>query len=922
MENNLLREQLVNILEIKNEGEFIKSIIWLKELTSIMKVPPYAQNVIANFEKFVLLVDKSYSKFEEEINNKFKNIHSLAEDLKKSNELLYSESKKQKYLFFTLKEIAKQLQKITSHKLENIDNLNLEQLLDFILVVSEESNKIKESIYISENKFRTFAESLKEIIYQTDEKGRWTYLNPTWTEITGYSVEESLNKYYKSFIYHEDVAVNDKNFELLIKHEVDYCRFQIRLKAKGGKLKWVDMFTRLMYNEENKILGLYGMISDVSERKSAESELIKTKESAEEATKAKSEFLAVMSHEIRTPMNGVLGMTGLLLETSLTPEQREYVETIRVSGDTLLTLINDILDFSKIESGKMELEENPFEVKECIEDAFELLTAEAVKKRLDLLHLIETEVPDFIIGDVTRLRQVLVNLVNNAIKFTEKGEVFVNVKKIKQDNNIVELQFSVKDTGIGIPKEKYKKIFKSFSQVDSSTTRKFGGTGLGLAICKRLVELMGGSIWLESEEGMGSTFHFTIKTRVSNVNPPKIFLKSSLPALKNKRVLIVDDNDTNLQIITLQCKNWGMIPRATANGKEALSWVKNNDPFDIAILDMLMPEMDGITLSKELRKMRTKDDLPIIMLTSAGSFDVEKELADKLFSAFVSKPIKQSQLYNIILNVTLKDSLEDIEEVKKKVLDRNMSDKIPMRILVAEDNIINQKLILKILAQLGYKADVVGNGLEVIETLKRQRYDMIFMDIQMPEMDGLEATKNINQNWHNEDRPTIVAMTANVMHGDKEKCINAGMDDYISKPVLIEEVQKIIIKWAEFAKTKKTVSRQNIKTSLMLDSDIIYGLKELDDSDHFKEIVNLYLDIAPVLITEIKRSYSEKDFESLKRAAFNLKRASLNLGANRLAEVCVKVESIDGKPEDEIIAKLVERLENIYDLTLTEIKKL
>lgn len=922
MENRLLKEQLLDILDVGSEDELIKALIWLKDLNSIMKVPPNALNVISNIEKFVFLVDKSYQKFEEEINQKYKNIHSLAEDLKKTNDLLYNESKKQKYLFFTLKEIAKQLQKITSKKYENIDNFNLEQLLDFILMVSEESNKIKESIYISENKFRTFAESLKEIIFQTDEKGRWTYLNPIWTEITGFPIEESLNKYYKSYIYNEDIKINDSCFNKLISNEVDFCKYQVRLKTKSGKFKWVEVFSRLMYGDDNKILGLYGMISDISERKNAENELIKTKESAEEATKAKSEFLAVMSHEIRTPMNGVLGMTGLLLETSLTPEQREYVETIRVSGDTLLTLINDILDFSKIESGKMELEENPFEIKECIEDAFELLTSEAVKKRLDLLHLIETDVPDFIIGDVTRLRQVLVNLVNNSIKFTEKGEVFVNVKKVRQENNIIELQFSVKDTGIGIPRDKFDKIFKSFSQVDSSTTRKFGGTGLGLAICKRLVELMGGKIWLESEEGIGSTFHFTIKTRVSNINPPKIFLKSSMPALKNKRVLIVDDNETNLQIINLQCKNWGMIPRSTPNGKEAIKWINNNDPFDIAILDMLMPEMDGIELSQEIRKLRTKEELPIIMLTSAGKYDVDKEMTEKLFSAFVSKPIKQSQLYNIILNVTVKESDLDAEDVKKKVVDRDMSSKLPMRILVAEDNIINQKLILKILAQLGYKADVVGNGIEVIETLKRQRYDMIFMDIQMPEMDGLEATKFINQNWHNEDRPTIVAMTANVMHGDKEKCINAGMDDYISKPVLIDEVQKIIIKWAEFAKARKTNTRQNIKTSLMLDSDIIYGLKELDDSNHFREVINLYLDVAPVLIEEIKKSFTEKDFESLKRAAFNLKRASLNLGANRLAEVCVKVESMDGRPDIDELAKLVERLENIYDLTLDEIKKL
>ena len=778
----------------------------------------------------------------------------------------------------------------------------------------------------SEEKYRTVVDNVNEIIFKTDDKGNWKFLNPAWTDITGFSISESINKSFKDFIYTEDIDLYSRMFSKLIKTKKEYSKYEIRILTKNKDYKWLEAKTSLSYDSSGNIEGFFGTLTDITERKLVEQELINAKNEAEIAANVKSEFLATMSHEIRTPLNGIIGMTGLLLETNLNNKQKEFVETVRVSGDTLMTLINDILDFSKIESGKMELEEQPFEVISCIEDAFDLFASKAAQKGIDLLYLVDPNVPSFILGDVTRLRQILVNLVSNAIKFTEKGEVFISVNKFSSDEKFAELQFSVKDTGLGIPIEKIEKLFKAFSQVDSSTTRRFGGTGLGLAISSRLVNFMGGRMWVESKIDKGSTFYFTIKTKSSKVKIPRTYLKSSIPQLRNKHVLIVDDNKTNRQILKLQCQSWGMLPRTASGAEEAMKWIMQGDSFDIGIIDMQMPNMNGIELGKKIKKLRPRNLLPLIMLTSLGDYEKDEDVTNEIFDAFVSKPIKQSQLFDVILNVLSgSDKIDENFNIKKKI-NSSLALKIPLRILVAEDNIINQKLILRILEHMGYLPDVVVTGLDVLDSLSRKKYNLIFMDVQMPEMDGLEATKHIINKYTESARPRIVAMTANAMHGDREICLSAGMDDYISKPILIEEVQSIIEKWGTVNNsTNKTINKTKMDKEELLDFNIIQGLKDLggdDEQSFLTEVIGLYLEQAPGLMDNIKKYYYENEALKMSQEAHSLKGASLNIGAKKLSEICKSIE-LKGKANDmDGISEIIKELDKVYEVSCTELKKL
>jgi len=729
------------------------------------------------------------------------------------------------------------------------------------------------------------------VVMDADE--RVTGWNPAAAALFGYTSDEAIGHTIDELVVPDELRSEsrDVTFEALGEGRT---RRITRRAAKDGALLDVEMeLVPLRFDGDNA--GFYAIYHDITE-------LQRARQEAEAATQAKSAFLATMSHEIRTPMNAVIGMTDLLLGTDLTAEQREFAEVVHTSGDALLHVIDDILDYSKIEAGKLDLEREPFNLRDCVEGALDIVAPRAWEKELELGCLIDDDAPTGIVGDEARLRQVLLNLLSNAVKFTEQGEVMVLVDAAETGAGSYEVELAVRDTGIGIPVDRMDLLFTSFSQVDASTTRRFGGTGLGLAISKRLVELMGGTISVESEQKKGSVFRISLPVTAAEV-PARIPLDDGLPHLAGKRILIVDDNATNREIVTRHARSWEMEPVAVELPTAALELIAAGEPFDIAVLDMMMPDMDGLALAGEIRQQRSESELPLLLLTSLGR--LPQLQTGGVFSAQLAKPLKASLLYNTLLQLlTGTSGEEEVETVTDGKRARSA-----LRILLAEDNAMNQKVALRLLEQLGYGADVANNGVEAIEALERQPYDVVLMDVQMPELDGLNATRQICERWPEETRPHIIAMTANALPEDREACFAAGMNDYVAKPIRTEELV------AALRRAKPLANGDGASAGFVsLDDGALANLRDLGGDEFLGEVIDAFRADAPALLETLRHSLESGNAEEVRRAAHTLKSNGATLGAKDFAELCRSLErrAKDGELGD--ASELVDRIEQEYSL--------
>jgi PAS domain S-box-containing protein len=716
--------------------------------------------------------------------------------------------------------------------------------------------------------------------------------NPAAERLFGFTRDEAVGQSLDELLFPTEALRKES---AAVRHRADQeglAHVIARRRRKDGRHVDVEilMVPLVLDGEE---LGYQVLYHDISE-------LQRAREEAEAATHAKSAFLATMSHEIRTPMNAVIGMGGLLLDTELTDEQRGFSEVIRTSGEALLRIIDDILDFSKIEAGKLELEEHPLDVRECAEGALDLVALSASEKEIELGCLVDADVPQAILADATRLRQALGNLLANAVKFTDVGEVVLSVAAVDAGGGDLRLRFSVRDTGIGIPVERMHRLFESFSQVDASTTRRYGGTGLGLAISKRLAELMGGGLSVESEEGKGSTFHFEIVASETS-SPARHDQREDRSWIAGKRLLVVDDSATNREIVRRQAESWGMQVETVARPTEALARIWGGESFDVAVLDMQMPEMDGLELARQLRRYRDERSLPLLLLTSIGRMAEARGAPE--FGAQLTKPVKASQLYNALVRVLSAGASHEV--VPDADGDGAEAATEGLRLLVAEDNAVNRQLALAMLSKLGQPADVVENGREALEALEREAYDVVLMDVQMPELDGLEATRQIRDQFGS-DGPTIIAMTANAMEGDREECLAAGMDDYLSKPIRPKELERALARCRP-RRAGATLDRETL-------AQLVTSLGGGDEGrEAVASLIDAFLDDGAAQMATLRAAVERGDADEAHRAAHTLKSNAATFGARSFSELCRELEALGRQGQLEAARPLLRQAENEWE---------
>ncbi|NTV49661.1 MAG: response regulator [Geobacteraceae bacterium] len=815
-------------------------------------------------------------------------------------------------------------------------------------ILLDEVQRREKELHASHEKFRAVADNTYDWEYWRGTDGSLVYISPSCKRITGYSAEEFMqDSELMSRIVHPD----DRDMFLEHIEEVftagrtkqDCNMHSFRIIAKNGEEYWISHICQEVFDMEGESMGRRACNRDITKSKQAEEKLLafsalmeqKNAElggaliAAEEATQAKSTFLATMSHEIRTPMNGVIGMTGLLLDTDLNEEQRQYAEIVRKSGENLLGVINDILDFSKIEAGRLDMEILDFDLRTTLEDTTELLAVKASDTGLELICRIDPDVPVYLKGDPGRIRQIITNLAGNAIKFTHEGEVVISASCESEQDNFVKIRFEICDTGIGIPEDRLAAIFNPFTQADGSTTRQYGGTGLGLAICKQLVELMGGEIGVESEDKKGSTFWFTAQFEKQAPEISKSLEDSTYVDISGTKILVVDDNATNRMLMITLLSGWGCQYETAGDGETALAILREaaeqHDPFRVALLDQQMPGMDGSQLGRMIKADPLLESTLMIMVTSLGRRGNAAALEKIGFAGYLTKPVRQNQLKDCIALVLgrLAGNVPKPGIVTQYTVAE--SSKRGIRILLAEDNVINQKVAQALLNKLGYKADVVANGLEAVRALELINYDLVLMDCLMPEMDGFKATAMVRDaasNVLNHAVP-IIAMTANAMMGDREDCIIAGMDDYLAKPVKKEELADVLDKWLKpgvrIVSAAQSTCDQPEAPTLFNGSELLENFD--GDRDFARSILDDALQEIPEEIEKLKELAAGTDMHSIRHQAHSMKGLAANICAPALRKICFKIETAAKDGDVESARRLLLELERIGLLTIEDVSK-